>query len=274
MVRQTRIKVLNDTSLFDSMQLQVRQILTIGMRSWAQWAHDHLYSFPTLIKEHRFGLVVVGGHVAFERPFNFFSADAFEVVGHAEVVQERRLILGHMSFMNGDERFVSQRLVCRPVAMAGGSSFAALPSKFEGAILDKLEPDEITDRRIERDVVQILATLKPEMQVAEAVKPERLYRHDCEAADQWSYIEIGAHATMARECLINEAAKELRPKLQPGLASPVRFVDIEIKRPLFLFDKVQIRTQAYLQEERLVFVHTFQSQMGGRHDHAVVVERF
>lgn len=274
MPRQTRVKVLNDTSLFDSMQLQLRQILTIGMRSWAQWSHENLYSFPTLIKEHRFGLVVVGGHVEFEKPFNFFTADGFEVVGHAEVVQDRRLILGHMSFMNGDERFLSQRLVCRPVAMAGGSSFAALPTKFEGHLFDKLTADEVSDRKIKRDVVELLATLGPELQIAEAVKPERLYRHDCEAADQWSYIEIGARATMARECMINEAPKELRPRLQPGLATPVRVVDIEIKRPLFLFDKNQIRTQVFLRDDRLIFVHTFQSQMGGRHDHAIVVEQF
>ena len=273
MVRTTRVRVLNDTSLFDSMQLQPRQILTIGMRSWAQWSHEYLYSFPTLIREHKFGLVVVGGHVAFEKPFNFFSADMFEVIGHAEIVQERRLIIGHMRFMNGDEQFITQRLMCRPVAMSGGNSFAALPTTFQGNILDKLAP-EVTDRRIERDVAKILGTLTPEMQIAEVTKPERLYRHDCEAADQWSFIEIGAHAATARECMINEAPKDLRPKLQPGLATPLQFIDIEIKRPLFLFDKTQIRTQVYLKDERLVFVHTVQSQMGGRHDHAVVVERF
>jgi len=274
MRRETKIRVLNDTSLFDSIQLQLRPVLAIGMRAWAQWAYENLYGFPTLIKEHRFGLVVVGGHAAFERPFNFFSADAFEVVGHAEVVQDRRLILGHIAFMKGDERFVSLRLVSRPVSMAGGDSFAALPTRLEGHILSKFTQEELTDRRIERDVAQLLATLDPATQIAETVRPERLYRHDCEAADQWSYIEIGAHAATAREALIADSSKELRPKLQPGLTTAVRFVDIEITRPLFLFDKLQVRTQVYLEGERLTFVHTFQSQMGGRHDHAVVIERF
>jgi acyl-CoA thioesterase FadM len=274
MLRQAKIRVLNDTSLFDSMQLQLRPILTVGMRCWAQWAHDNLYSFSTLIKEHRFGLVVVGGHVKFERPFDFFSADAFDVVGHAEVVQDRRLIIGHMSFMNGDEQFLSLRLLCRPVTMVGGSSFAALPTKLEGAMLAKFTPEEVTDRKIRREVVELLADYGPERLIAEAVKPERLYRHDCEAADQWSYIEIGSHAAIAREAMIVDAPKELRPKLQAGLATSVRHVDIEIKRPLFLFDKTQIRSQVYLHEDRLTFVHTFQSQMGGRHDHAIVVERF
>ncbi|MCX4242440.1 acyl-CoA thioesterase family protein [Paraliomyxa miuraensis] len=273
MVRQTKIHVLNDTSLFDSMQLQLRPILTIGMRCWAQWSSENLHSFPVLIKEHRFGLVVVGAQVVHERPYDFFSASGFDVVGHAEVVQERRLILGHMSFLHGEERFLSLRITCRPVAMAGGGSFAAMPTAIEGHLLDKLAP-EVTNRRIEREVPALLAALRPEQQVAEALETHRLHRHDCEAADQWSYIEIGARAASARESMVSRASKELRPRLQAGLTTPVRSVDLEIKRPLFLFDELHVRTQAFVQDERLTFVHTVQSKMGGRHDHAVMVERF
>src|SRR5687768_15666978 len=101
MHRETKIRILNDTSLFDSMQLQMRSVLMVGMRCWAQWAIDNLYAFPRLVREHRFGLVVAGASIKHERPFTFFSSDDFQVVGRGELVQNRRLLVAHIDFMNG-----------------------------------------------------------------------------------------------------------------------------------------------------------------------------
>ncbi len=273
MLREHKLRVLNDTSLFDSMQLHLRSILTVGMRCWAQWAADHLYCFPTLIKEHGAGFVIVGAHVEYEQPFTFFTADAFDVVGHAEVARDGQLLLGHMKFMNGTERFVSFSMISRPVSMIGDGSFAAFPSRLQRPLIDRFEPEEITNRHVPRETPRILEQLGQSPIIAEAVMPIRLFRHDCEAADQWSYIEIGAHAATARESLVLNAAKNVKNELQPALSKPTRFVDIEIRRPLFLFDEVQVHTRVFKQPDGLAFVHVYQSQMGGTHEHATVIER-
>ncbi len=222
----------------------------------------------------RLGIVVVGAHIEYERPFTFFSAEEFEVRGVAELAQDRRLLLGHFSFLHNDERFLSACFLARPVAMVVDNSFAAVPCAIEGHILDKFDPDEVSDRRIERVVPKLLDSLDPKSLLGESAQPLRLYRHDSEAADQWSYIEMGAHAASARESMVLDAGHELSAKLQPGLITPTRSVDFEIRRPLFLYDTAQVRTRAYGGPEGLSFVHVFQSQIGGTHDHATIIERF
>jgi len=274
MQRELKIHVHNDTSLFDSFQLQVRSILVVSMRCWAQWAQEHLYSFPRLIKEFKFGLVVVGAHIKHEKPYTFFDGDGFDVRAVGEVVQERRLVLGHFDFVQAGERFISVDVMCRPVAMMGENTFAAMPCQLEEPLLAKFIPSDITDRRRGRKVPQVLERLTPESLIAEAERSSVLHRHDCEAADQWSYIEIGANAASAREAMIQNADNEVRKRLQPALSSPIRSVDIEIRRPLFLYDRAQIVTRAYQDGGGLTFVHVYRSRMGGSHEHATIVERF
>lgn len=274
MRRELMFHVHNDTSLFDSFQLQVRSILVVSMRGWAQWAQQNVYSFPRLIKEFKFGLVVVGAHIRHESPYTFFDSDGFDVRVTAEVVKDRRLLLGHFDFLHAGERFISVLVMCRPVTMMAESTFAAMPSRLEEPLLSRFDPSEITDRPLVREIPQVLERLTPDALIAEAQRSIVLHRHECEAADQWSYIEIGANAASARESMILNADKEVRQRLQGALSSPIRSVDIEISRPLFLYDRANIVTRAYQDRGGLTFVHVYHSRMGGAHQHATIIERF
>jgi acyl-CoA thioesterase FadM len=254
------------------MQLQPRSVLTCVMRSWAQWCHENLLPFPRLIRDLRFGLVVIRASIRYEREFSLFSADDFVVRTNINVMQKRHVIVGDLHYMNGNERFLRAEIVTRPVSLTGDGSLAAVPTRVEGRILEMFEPDEIFDHAPERVVRKALSALDPAALVAETQRSFRLHRHDAEVADQWSYIEIAANAASAREAMVLDAEPALRDELRPAIATPIRAIDIEINRPLFLFDTAQIITRAYRVPDGLTFVHVFRSQLGGAHDHATIVE--
>lgn len=274
MARYSTMQILNDTSLFDSRQLLPRSILACSMRMWVLWAKEYMRPFPTLIRELDFGVVVVRQSIRYEQPFDFFSADQFQVRGTLSVRQKRHLLVGDISFMHGDQRIVHLECTLRPLSIERGGDLGAMPTCVEGAVLDMFQPDEIVHAAVERPVRKILSTLSEDTLIATATRSIRIGRHDCEAADQWSYIEVGAHATSARESMILDAPPQTRQQMQAGLAAPLQAVEIEIGRPLFLFDKAEIHSAAHRTEHGLTFVHTYTSTVGGSNQHATVVERF
>ncbi|AGK51010.1 MULTISPECIES: hypothetical protein [Burkholderia] len=274
MARYSTLQVLNDTSLFDSRQLLPRSVLACTMRVWAQWLKDHLRPFPQLIREFGFGVVVVRQSIRYERPFSFFSADEFLVHCTISVRQKRHLLLGDVQFMNGDERFAHLQCAMRPLAIEHGSDLGAMPARVEGAVLDMFLPDEISNDAVERPLRKTLGALSAASAIATATRAIRICRHDSEAADQWSYIEVVANAASAREAMILEANPAERRELHAGLAAPLGGIEIEIDRPLFLFDSAEIHSTAYRIGDCLTFVHVYRSSVGGSHEHATVVERF
>ncbi|WP_323119906.1 hotdog family protein [Burkholderia alba] len=274
MARYSTLQVLNDTSLFDSRQLLPRSILSCTMRVWAQWLKDHLRPFPKLIREFGFGVVVVRQNIRYEQPFNFFSADEFAVRCAISVRQKRHLLLGDVEFMNGNERFAHLQCAMRPLAIERDSDLGAVPSRVDGAVLDMFLPDEISNVAVERTLRRTLGELAAAPVVATATRTIRICRHDSEAADQWSYIEVVANAASARESMILDAGPDAHRAMQAGLAAPVGEMEIEIDRPLFLFDSAEIHSTAYRTDDCLTFVHVYRSNLGGSHEHATVVERF
>ncbi|TWC59648.1 MULTISPECIES: hypothetical protein [unclassified Burkholderia] len=273
-MRHSTLQVLNDTSLFDSRQLLPRSVLACTMRAWAHWLKENLQPFPKLIREFGFGVVVVRMNVRYERPFNFFTADEFEVDCAISVRQKRHLLHGDMQFMNGDERFAHIQCAMRPLAIDHDSDLGAMPSRVDGAVLEMFQPDEIANDAVERPLRKTLAGLAEARVVALATREIRIFRHDAEAADQWSYIELIANASSAREEMIVAAGPELQQAMQAGLAEPLVDLEVEIDRPLFLFDAAEIHTTAYRDARSLTFVHIYRSNLGGSHEHATVVERF
>lgn len=274
MARYATLQVLNDTSLFDSRQLLPRSVLACSMRIWVRWAKDHLRSFPSLIRDYQFGVVVVRQSIRYERPFTFFSADAFDVRAAISVRQNRRLLLGAVDFLHGDERIAYLECTMRPLAIERDGDLGAVPTDVVPPVLDMFLPDEIVDAPVDRPLPGLLAALPAATRIATATLPIRIGRHEAEAADQWSYIEVGAHAASAREAMILDAAPDVRQALQPGLALPLHTIEMEIGRPLFLFDAAEIQSTAYRTADSLTFVHIYQSHVGGSHQHATVVERF
>lgn len=274
MARFSTLEVLNDTSLFDSRQLLPRTVLACSMRMWVRWAKDHLRAFPCLIQDYNFGVVVVRQSIRYERPFNFFSGDAFALRGTLAVRHKRRLLFGQVDFMHGDERVAYLECTMRPLAIERGADLGAAPADVGPPVLDMFLPDEIVEGPVARHLPGLLMGLADKLPVATAMQPIRIGRHESEAADQWSFIEVGAHAANAREAMILDAEPGVRKLLQQGLALPLHAIDLEISRPLFLFDMAEIHTTAYRTADSLTFVHIYTSNVGGSHQHATVMERF
>jgi hypothetical protein len=274
MSRWSTLRVLNDSSLFDSRQLHSRSILACCMKMWAQWMNEHMLPFPRLIRELNFGVVVNRLSVKYEKPYTFFSADEFEMRGTLSIGQRRRFLLGQVHFMNGAERFLLVKAVLSPLTIDPECDLGAVSSRVEGAVLDQFQDDEFSDEAAERPIRQIMRDFASEKPIAVARRSIRIGRHDCEVADQWSYIEVAAHAASAREEMILDAELETQERLQSGLVEPIQTLHAEIGRPLFLFDNAEIDSTAYCMAGVLTFVHVYRSQLGGKHEHATVLEQF
>jgi hypothetical protein len=106
--------------------------------------------------------------------------------------------------------------------------------------------------------------------LAEGRHPLLIHRHDCEVADQWSFIEIPSHAEAARECLVMERAADV-PALSATMTNPLRSVHAEIRKPLFVLDEATIATSVHRSGDEIGVIHRLCS---ATEEHAVVVERF
>ena len=156
------------------------------------------------------------------------------------------------------------------------SDLGAISARVDGAVLAMFRAEEIVPAMVERPLRKALSSMAATeaRAIASAKYPIRIGRHDCEAADQWSYIEVGANASRAREALILGAPAALRQDLQAGLSQPIKAMEIEIDRPLFLFDEAEIHSSAYRTVDSLVFVHVYRSNVGGSYEQATVLECF
>ncbi len=272
---QTTLNVLHDTSLFDSHQMQPRAVLQIGMRSWAQTVKAHLKSFPKLLTEDQFGIAVLGARIRYLKPHTFFDSEDFNVSTEMELVNKRTVIWGEAFFGNGQGHFASLEMLGCPLRLEDGQ-WAASPEPVGSPVLDYFPPDKITKRIVSWRLKPQIAKLRNHELVATSSVSHRIYRHDCEAADQWSYIEAGVFAASAREKLLLEMGAGLQghPELQGLLGRSITKVDLQFSRPLYLYDDFTIETELRKGTDEIVFVHRFRSQMGGQHEHAVVIETY
>ena len=97
-----------------------------------------------------------------------------------------------------------------------------------------------------------------------------VYRHACEVADQWCVIQIPCYVSEAREALALAQGDHI-PDLRRALGQPLRNLDMELRRPMYVFDKGTIVTKAYDVDGRFAFIHQV---LSSDQLHAVVIERF
>lgn len=271
MRRYSQFSVLNDTSLFSSSQILVRSVLSLTMRSWAQWAHDHLKPFPRLIRENSFGVVVVRQSVRFDRPFNFFSGDGFDVRSTVSVRQKRGYLFGEVEFLDNERRFALLECVMRPLVIDHEADLGATSGTLKDDVFAMFEPDEVMDQRIDRPMREIRRRMSALTALAVSDVPIKLHRQECEAADQWSFIEVGSLSANSREdfVLTHISTDE---RLRPGITADIESIDIEIYAPMYLFDDGVIRTSAFLIDDKLVFKHDILSGSELERHHATVME--
>jgi len=269
-LRLVRFAIPTDTSLFTPLQLQPRCMFWLGMSAWARWLQEHLVSFRHLIRDHRLGFVVLSAHLEYLQPFGFFDADELVVEAGFRARMGGVVLQGDYNYIGGGKKVAEARCILRPVRLQDLHSLAAVPSRLSPSLLDRFQPDEVDRERPERVVPELVRELEKGQALAEASSPLMIHRHDCEVADQWSFIEVPSHVGAARERLALEHAGDSRA-LSSALSNPLRSIDAELNRPMYLLDQGTTSTKAYSNGGEVGFIHRLYT---GVQEHAVVVERF
>jgi len=269
-VRHVRFSIPTDTSLFTPLQLQPRILLWLGMNGWARWLREHLVSFRELMREHQLAVVVLAVHLEYLAPLGFFDVDELVVEGRWRARMGGILLQGDYDYFGAGQTVARARCLLRPVRLQGLESLAAVPSRLSRSLLQRFQPDEVDRERPEFVVTELVQELERGDAIAEHTSALMIHRHDCEVADQWSFIDIPNHVGAVRERLVLERAGDV-PALSASLSHPLRSFDVELSRPMYLLDQGTISTKAYSHRGDVSFVHRVSS---GEHLHAVVVERF
>jgi acyl-CoA thioesterase FadM len=269
-MRTWEIEIPVDTRTFGPSQILPREVLAFTMMGWAGWLRAHLVSFPSLVRDHHTGVVILGHHVRFPRRFRFFDGDAFTLrVGPLTAMGDGRFLTQRYELLHAGEVFACSDGVGRVVRMDPTGGLEAAPGQLPEAVLSRFLPDERSGDAPARRAVDT----EPEGAelVAEGVHPFRVERRDCEVAEQWSYVEAASHAEAARASLALAPGADKR--LRSGLKRPLTELDLAYARPLFVFDAAEVRTRVYARDGELIWSHRIVSSTGGGAVHGTVVER-
>jgi hypothetical protein len=270
MPRTIRFEVPSDTSLFTPHQAQPRALLSLMMSGWARWIREHLVSFPRLVREHKVGVVVVGIHLEYVRPFGFFDGDSFDVVAGVGARKGGAQFDVSFDFTAGGATFARSLVLTRTVLLGDESSLAATPGRLPKDLLARFQPDELSETgtaRIVPDAVKALEAGGPPL--GTATDTFVVHRHLCEVADQWSFIDVPALAGEGREQLaLSEGSKVA--ELRRGLSRPLKSIDVELGHPFYSFESGTRHSRVWADGDGLKCVHRLGS---GDKIHATVIER-
>jgi acyl-CoA thioesterase FadM len=261
-----RFEVAADTAQFTPDQLQPSAVVGLGFQGWARWLREFLVPFPELVNSERIGVVVVGLSIRYLKPYRFSDSEAMTVATTVSDVGGGRLLALDTSITSTPGEVVDAHTLLRVVALGHDESLAAAPGRLPEHLLQSGTIGRGRGR-IERPVRQIVAELSDEAPIAGPDYPFLVHRHMCEVADQWSIVHVPSIASAARERLLLGSADET---LMTVLGRPLSRVDLELSRPLFLFDEATVETAVY--RGGTTFVHRIVGGTARSVLHAVVVE--
>ena len=270
-MREIRFEVLVDSSMFTPLQLQTRSMISVAFNAWSRWTTQHFVPFTQLIKHYRYGVVVVGAHFEFIEPFGFLDAESMEVRARARARLGGALMQIELSQTSAGRKATRGTAILMPVKIDELESFSATPSRLPPELLSLLEGDEVDLDPPQRSIKSLLHRIEergPALKTASY--PFTVYRHACEMADQWCAAHIPCYVSEAREALALARGHE-DAKLRRSLTQPLRFFDMELSRPMFIFDKGSVVTTVHDLDGQYAFVHRLVS---ADHEHGVIVERF
>lgn len=235
---------------------------------------DHTVSIQDMIEKNGASVVVAGANLSYMKECLFHDGDTVEIATTSSVHKKGVLIEGLTRFICKDKEFAQMRIYLRPVIIGDKHSSAAKTGHLLPSIHELFRPDEISEVPYPREVKRLLPQIRSEgLLIAEGRYPFKLFRFAMDFADQWAFMETSAYVSASREELV-VANSDKHDRLLDGVSCPVMKYDLDLKRPYFLFDSGVVATQAYLWDERLVFVHDLLSQ---EHDnevtHAIVIEQ-
>lgn len=273
MPRSIAFEVPGDTSLFTPLQLQSRAVLRLAMEGWARWLRAHLVSFSKLVHHHRFGVVVTGIHLEYLAPLRFEDDRDLQLEVRVRAVKGGALLEVTLDlFDTGKAAVAKATVIVRPLKLAGDASMSATPGPVPPELLQRFEADEVVAEGPKRVLPALVAAAEAKPALGTQKVPLRMWRHLCEVADQWSFIETAGFFEAGRDALaLSHGAAA--PVLRKGLSSPLTHLDIELSRPSFLFDALEVETTGYEPAPGTpLFVHRLKG--AGGEVLATAVERF
>lgn len=261
-------------TLFTPLQIHSRELLRLGVWSWVGWMRDHAVSIQGMIENYGASVVVAGANLSYTDECLFHDGDTVDIATTSSVHKKGVLIEGISRFRCKGKEFAQMSIYLRPVIIGDKNSSAAKTSHLLPSIQELFHPDEISEVPYPRQVKQLLPLIRDEGQLlAEGRYPFKLFRYAMDFADQWAFMETSAYVSASREDLVMANSKK-HDRLIDGVSRPVMKYHLDLKRPYFLFDLGTVATQAYLWDDRLVFVHSLLSQGHGEEaTHAIVIEQ-
>lgn len=275
MPRSSSYEVVLDASLFTPAQLQPVAVGRLGFQAGTRWLRDHVASHRDLVARHRVGLVLWAWQLEYEKPLRFEDADAAQIEVSARIRGPRASQLEvEMTIEGPDGVAVRTRAASVPLRLSGdlalSGSSAPLPPELAGRFRD----DERERSAFRSRIPALRAALGRDGEhLGTNESTFRLYRHHCEMADQWYWAESVGFAGAAREEFVMRHGGKA-PQVRRALAEGIRTVDATWLRAGQLWDELKIRTDAYVYDGEVAFVHELGlADDDGGGPCAIVVER-
>ncbi|WP_242487472.1 MULTISPECIES: hypothetical protein [unclassified Pseudomonas] len=265
-----------DPTLFNPLQFQSRSLLSLCKSSMWSWFSERLdISFPGLIREHHQSLVAVEADVDYLRPFGMFDSDWFQVsVEQVRLRQDNTVLEIFHQFQADGGVFAKVRMLWRLLELDGDAALTGVPGQLRGSVLKHLLPAEVDPGREPRYVDAQVALIEDEGErVAGAEYRFTLYRHLCEVADQWCFLEVPGLASEGRERLV-DALVDDPLALRSGLGKPLQEVLVKLCCPFYLFDEGEVRTTTFIHHGNPVYIHRVINLTRDNRLAAVVIETF
>ncbi|WP_193588416.1 hypothetical protein [Yersinia hibernica] len=213
--------------------------------------------------------------IEYTAPFEFFDATQFTVnVTKVQLRQKKTVLEFHYEFSANNVIFSRVVIFFYLLVLSGDEALTARPGEIDEKLLQRFLPEEIDSSNTVRAVPKLLSKIENEGQlVTENNNVFTLYRHQCEVADQWCFIELPTLASTGREKLITSLDDD-PADLRSTMGKPIKNIIAKLSCPFFLFDEGRVRTRAYLWNKQPVFVHHVFNVSRADKLAAVVIESF
>ena len=278
MITECKLEVIYPihSCLFTGLQFHTRDLLSMAISNEWLWFSSQLgVSMPEFIKKHHQGLVIIALDIEYSRVFEFFDASQFTAkIQRFKVRQQNSIFEFHHEFIADDVVFAKVLIHQRVLELSGDEALSGVPGKVKACLLQKFLPDEIEPSNIVRRAPRLQNQIEQEGQlIAKNSYPFILHRHQCEVAEQWSFIELPTLASSGRERLLLSLEND-STHLMETLGMPLKNIVAKLTCPFFLFDEGQIDTSAYTFNNRIVFIHRVINVSRANTSAAVVIEMF
>ncbi|WP_145579438.1 hypothetical protein [Yersinia vastinensis] len=264
------------TCLFTALQFHGRELLSLAISNKWLWLERHLkVSFPEFIQGYQQSNVTISFEINYTQPLTFFDSNEFSSsVVKVRLRQKDSIFEIHHDFTANYRVFATVILFWRILSLSGDDALTAVPGNLDEQIKQRFLPEEIDSSNIVRATPKLLSKIESEGQfITEHNNLFTLYRHQCEVADQWSFIELPTLASAGRERLIISLDDD-PAELSCTMGKPIKSIVAKLSCPFFLFDEGRVRTRAYLLNKRPIFVHHVFNVSRADTLAAVVIESF